>query len=434
MKCDKLLSGLIVVSTIMLSLFICSCHHSKNDIPKNVDSLDSILQRELIALLADTKTPPVDIPINIRVEKDILEDDMMWYISKKEGLKNMTFKIKNEIEDTLFIDATSWYYDQYVSGHRFKVEQDLLHSCEKYRGLLNLEMDVVNNSENKLDIEELDLYVEKSELDTLPFIYIFTAYDISNTISFINQSWFNWGGFTFSYSILKDNEVFDKVYRRKRYIKYFDNDTTINLLPDLIGLGYDFKKICREHDKRNSKSSAEFDYKSYQNLCNDKVNFKSQNSEGYECICLCYDAEEYRREKDKLIQLFSPFSIEKCFSSFEGRAKLFGKIEFDNTDFKIEFEADIVLSTECGFGASSWENDRFDVELRTSDTNYTLRYPYTTVIEPYGAEMVKLRVNAKKSSNHLFYVSLKNGNGLNVRSKIIKLHYLSPPNCYYINN
>lgn len=433
MKCNRLLCGFFVVTTIMFSLFFCSCHHSKNDIPKNVDSFDSILQRELLTLIADTKLPPVDIPISIRVEKDILEDDMMWYVSKKEGFKHMTFKIKNEIEDTLFIDATSWYYDQYVSGHRFKVGQAVKSDFEKYRGLLNLEMDVVNNSENKLDIEELELCVEKSEPDTLPFIYIYTAYDISNTISFNNESWFDWSGFTFSYSILKDNEEFDNVYRQKKYLKYFETDTTINLLPNLLELGYDFKKICRECDKQHS---AKFDYKSYQNLCDDKVNFKSQNTETerYDCICLQYDAEDYRRKKDKLIQLFSPFSVVEHFSSYEGRAKLFGKIEFDNTDFKIEFEADIVLSTDCGFGAGGWENDRFDVELRTSDTNYTLRYPYTTVIEPYGAEMVKLRVNAKKSSNHLFYISLKNGNDLNIRSKNVKLHYLSPPNYYYINN
>lgn len=191
------------------------------------------------------------------------------------------------------------------------------------------------------------------------------------------------------------------------------------------------KKICRECDKRYS---AEFDYKTYHDLCEDKVNFKSQNTGCYDCICLYYDTEDYRRKKDKLIQLFSPFSVVESLSSYEGRAKLFGKIEFDNTDFTVDFEADIVLSTCCEFGAGSWENDRFDVELKTSDTNYTLRYPYTTVIEPYGAEMVKLRVNAKKSSNHLFYITLKNGNDLNIRSKNVKLHYLSPSNHFYINN
>ena len=144
--------------------------------------------------------------------------------------------------------------------------------------------------------------------------------------------------------------------------------------------------------------------------------------------------------KDNAENLFFPFDIRSetdiyydydndIFDTlYYGFARLFGEIAFDNSDYCLKFQAIIKLSTHCEFGAGSEENDIFDVELRPHGYNYILRYPYTTVIEPYGAERVSLILKAEESSNHIFTISAKNGDDIEISSKAINIHYMSPRN------
>ena len=379
-----------------------------------------------------------DIPLYINIPK-----------RKGEGDRDMTFKIIKETEDTIYIDATSPYYDKYISGKRFRIPSVVYGALALYDGYLKLQVDVVNNTSNRLDIEELSVNVVKSEPDTIPYLYICTSDDICNSITFANGSWFNWGGFTFSYSLLKENEHFNGVYQYKEHIDFFEEDTTLNLLPHLIEKGYDFRKICETLDKKFSEEE-------YACICNPSYNFKRWymrvaddyydtteycEPSRYECICL---PNRLVRDSSSLKSLFYPFHvhIDEYFldeddSLFNGwawaTAKLWGEIVFDNSKFKVRFIGDVTLATPCGFGAGAWENDRFNVALRTNDTNYILHYPYTTIIEPQGSEMVSLIIKASQSSNHTFNISLKNGDGLKIRSKNVSIHYLLPKN-YIINN
>ena len=126
---------------------------------------------------------------------------------------------------------------------------------------------------------------------------------------------------------------------------------------------------------------------------------------------------------------FKPFRLKKGnFDEYVGSATLYGSIKFDDSDFKVDFIAEICLSTSGGFGALSYENDKFDVKLKSSGEDYTIRLPYTTVIEPYGTEMIKLSIKSDKSSLHRFHVDIKNDNGLKIRSKDVHFHHYYPKN------
>lgn len=351
------------------------------------------------------------------------------------------FKIVKETTDSIYIDASSVYYDEYTSGRRFTIPMDGLTYCS----FLNLQFDIINNSTKDLDIEELAVHVNRSHPDSLPFLFMHTTYGVSNVIIFQNESWFNWSGFNFRYSILKKGEKNNGKYQYERHINYFDHDTTINLLPELIEQGYNFRKVCETvYDSfseidYNRICRPDYDYEKYTNIDEDHLDYYEPSC--YEQICLnsldtkidefCLDT----KITDSLLSLFYPFDVTldtivsddgSISGSYSAHAFLVGEIEFDKVKYLVKFSADVILGTTCGLGAVTYENDRFDIELRENDTNYTLRFPYSTVIHPNGNEMVALTIKAPKSSKHSLFVSLKNGNGLSIRSKDISIHYLQP--------
>lgn len=331
-----------------------------------------------------------DIPISINLAHT--EDEYLKQFNPVE------YRITKESDKDITIDINSDYYKKYMSGRRFLVPKDAVLSTEILE-YLTLNMDVVNNTDNKLDISGLEICVDESEPDSEPFVYIRTSEDMSNSISFINGSWFNWQGFTFSYRILKRGESFDGNYNKRKHISFFDNYITIDLLPDMKELGYDFDGLLQRG----------------------LISCNYQEDGRYHVF--------YEGESSSMRNVFAPFEVKKVDEyNSEGYATLYGTIQFDNSDVKIDFIAKVSLFTD-GLGAVSYENDRFDVQLKSSGTNYVLKYPYTTVIEPHGAEMVKLVVSAKQSSHHNFYIRLRNGNDLNIRTKDIHFHHFFPKNC-----
>lgn len=331
-----------------------------------------------------------DIPIAINLAHT--EDEYIKQFHPAE------YEIVSENNQEIHIDINSDYYKNYMSGRRFMAPKDAVLSTDEIE-YLTLDLDIVNNTDKKLDINELDIYIEESTPDSDPFVYIRTSDDRSNSISFINGSWFNWQGFTFSYKILRRGEKFDGEYNKRKYISYFDDYTTVDLLPDMEELGYDFEGMLRRG-----------------------ILMLDNNEDGSYNVSYNGDGS-----LDK--GAFKPFEINTIDEfTYEGFATLYGTIEFDNSDKKIDFIAKISLFAD-GLGAVSYENDRFNVKLKSSGNNYEIRRPYTTVIEPYGAEMVKLIIAAEKSSKHKFYISLKNGNDLNIRTKDIYFHHFFPKNC-----
>lgn len=414
-------SGLmLLLCFVMISFFISCGNFSK----KKTSSDDNQMEADLIETggFDEIVEAPIDIPISINVSNFSNEWKKKWFLG---------FMVKDEDDNAIYIDTTSPFYNDYVSGRRFQVPcypfvGDGIESME----YLMLDIDIVNNTSQRIDVNELDFVVESSKMDSLPYLYIITESSISNTISFYNASWINWGGFYFMYSILKKGEPFDGKYKKKRHIDYFENDTIIDLLPDLLSMGYDFAEVCINADKEDDE---EFNLSLFKERCNlpyvfsKWTNYKKENK--YETIIF-----PYQKDEDSFSPLFFPFETERDEERrLRGVAKLYGKIKFDKFNYEVDFTAKIVLSDYGEYGAGSNLDDHFDIELKPQSDNYLLRYPYTTVIESYGAERVSLIVKVKKSSNHIFYLNLKNGNGLNIRSKKVHVHYMSPRN-YIVDN
>lgn len=329
----------------------------------------------------------IDIPIAINLSHT--EDQDMKYLMDAE------YEITRETDNDIYIEINSEYYKKYISGHRFRAPELPFFENSENVECLAINLDIVNNANEILSIDELNVIVDESTLDTIPIIYICTTEAYSNCIYFVNESWFNWEGFTFSYSIMKKGESFNGEYKKHRHVDFFDNYNIVDLLPDMKEMGYDFDSIVNIFKQ----------YGSYYSIGeNEKILYYPSNL-----------PEDY-----DLQGLFSPFD--------KGEAKLYGKLKFDNIDFDVEFEAIVSLASWGGFGALSYANDNFDVKLNTSGKDYTLRYPYTTVLEPYGTEMIKLSVTADKSSLHKFHIDIKNGNGLIIRSKNIHYHHYYPKN------
>lgn len=402
-----LLSYLILTSMIIVS---CGNSSKRNISEDGCQQAASVLRTDIVD---NIKEETVDIPITVNLSNNTQESHDMYLI----------FKIINEDDNIIYIDATSPYYNSYVSKQRFDTYFPAWVDEIGYMEYLMLDLDIVNNTPNRLDIQELDINIESSKLDSLPYIYIVPETSKCNTISFYNASWFNWKGFTFSYSILKNGEEFDGVYKFEKHIKYFDDFKTVDLLHDLMSLGYDFEKMCR------IVYGDDFNLDEYTKRCNlSIINKEFGEGKNYETIC-------YLSEEKEVFWPFDAYVYEeyKNAKTYRGVANLYGRIRFDINGEEVLFRSKISLSDGCEYGAVSNLDDSFDVSLKTIGNDYVLRYPYTTVIEPYGAERVSIVVKAEKSSNHVFYINAKNRNELNIRSKDIRIHYMSPRN-YLVDN
>lgn len=439
-KCQYRLA-LLTFILLFLSLLCSACNNnntSQNALENAVDNIASLFN----------SGDSIDVPLYLNPYHKY-----EFYFDTADPYDHFiySFKVEKETEESIQIDNEPVYYDSYTSSHRFRVPKVVWFEYP-YAENLSLQIDVVNNKSFPLDIEDLIVVVEKSKPDTIPLVFICTEEMNSGAISFYNGSWFNWGGFTFNYSILRKGERFNGKYKSTRHIDYFKKDTVINLIPDLIKRGYNFKRICQLDSKLDE---VPFDVKAYNKLCDPDFDFRIPEVvddkditywgyvRDYKDITLC-GISRFVKSKKEAAKLFYPFEIvfddveaignlteEDAYSmeinDMEAYATLYGNITFDNTNFSVDFIARVSLKGMCGRGAGGWENDGFDIMLRENDSNYLLRMPYTTIIAPNATEMVKLTVKAPVSSNHKMHIFLNNGNNLNIRSKDILLHYLLPP-------
>ena len=380
-----------------------STKHHGSDTTKTELSA-SVSPIEAIDVVVDT--PQIDVPIAINLMHP--DDDYATQFTIEE------YGITEENGRSIHIEPQTGYYPNYISGKRFKTPRQVLFETSEVVEFLTLSMDIVNNTKQKLDISELNIQVDESRIDTLPLIYICTLDECGNSLQFVNSGWAKWEGFTFSYSLLKKGEEFNGTYKKQKHIPYFEGIKTVKLLPDLMEMGYDYKGLIRFLKKEAREAFGED--------CDDM--FPSPSDE---CSIITHDFYGY--DIGFVKNKFKPFEAKKSPGSdytFIGFARLYGCIQFDHSNRKIEFMSEIPLSTEGGFGADSYECDKFDIRLKSEGEAYTLRYPYTTVIEPGGTEFVKLTFIADKSSMHTFHIEAKNNNGLSIRSKDIHYHHYKP--------
>ena len=392
-RSTKLIAFSVVVFCLLLTMSGCSNRNTQDA------SADSIIEVDETEEIEDVKT--IDIPVTVNIVHD----------SDPDLPLPAEYLVVNNSNDEITIDTNSDYYNKYMSGDRFNAPLVIGYFNEDVE-YLTLELDIVNNTSERISVNELNINVEKSAIDSYPYIYISTAENYSNCIQFYNGSWFNWKGFTFSYTILKRGQQFNGKYIKSVHIPYFDNVKTINLLPNLKELGYDFDSLLSRVRALNKQN----------NFSEDDPWIKDDDGSQY-LVFGATDADDITN----IQRWFYPFEFKRLDEyTYEGRATLYGSIRFDGTDIVKHFKAEVSLSTAAGFGALSYENDKFDVKLRIEGENYVKRFPYTTVIEPQGAEMVKLRIMADKSSNHNFFINIINDNGLVIRSKNIKFHNFRP--------
>lgn len=409
----RYLSDLFSVLIIAITFILTACGNSsiKTKSKQNNDNnpiASSVLSDNALDMILEKS---IDIPISINL---IHTDD-----EDMKQLVDAEYAVTKETDQDIYIDINSEYYKKYKSGKRFLVPHLGFFEKSENAEFLTLGLDVVNNTDHQLDINEMNLIVAESKPDTIPIIYICTTDAYSNCIYFVNESWFNWGGFTFSYSILEKGESFNGKYKNRRHIPFFNQYTIVNLLPDMIEMGYNFDELLRCIRIRNKD-----------NIKNNETDWDGEPWEEDENSSLLLF---YIKRDDPYFNFyqtkFSPFELkENDYEEYTGIATLYGSIEFDHIKYTIDFVAEISLSTSAGFGALSYVNDSFDVKLNSSGTSYVIRYPYTTVIAPYGSEYVKLTVTADKSSTHRFYIDLKTNNDIRVRSKNVHFHHYFPKN------
>lgn len=307
------------------------------------------------------------------------------------------------------VEPTAPYYNQYVSGKRFEIPL-----VQAYVEGAYIDANVYpkfycylqNTTDEAITVSSLDVEVESSSTDRLPYFRVATEASNSNCLVLSNESWFNYGGVTLEYAILKKGETFSN-YKKKIHIPYFEEVYRINFKNDLIEMGYDYEA---------ARAAAE-----------DILGPYDANSDGQLNLYIPDD------EVTEYAHLFYPFEVAMIDGVYIGIARIYGRLSFDNSDFTASFHGNLSLTYPNGFGDYVEDDDTYDVELRTEGRNYTLNLPYNVTISPGETKKIGVTMKCKKSSNHTLRLTAANSNGLAISSVPIRLHYLNPRHSSKIN-
>lgn len=329
------------------------------------------------------ESPDIVVPIKIedRSDDEYYSDPHFMY-----------FFITNESDDSIFIEPKSEYYDIFSSDKRMQVEwqeQEFLSDILEYP---TLNFYIENNNDSPLTISSLDVCVSKSELDTFPYLQLYVNAEELFTMNIMNDSWYDWGDMKISYSILKRGESFNGHYEHTRTISFFTNDTTLNFQNDIKDINNEIYYYLDESNLLDKDITVE------------------------DADILSYPYEYGCRNEPGFAGNYYIF------------ARMFGNISFTNSSFTKDFESRIFITTYWYGGQAIGVSDEFDVELKTEGSNYKLSFPYSTTIKPHDSERIQLTLKCPKSSIHNFLVRFNNDNGLDIRSKNVKLHYLNSRN------
>lgn len=294
-------------------------------------------------------------------------------------LVSSAFKIDKETDSVITIEPCTPYYQTWISPKRMT-----LPSCWDENDTFdnpNLNIYLTNNSDQSIVVKSLDLIVSESKIDDLPYLRIDND-ETDCCLHILNQSWLNWGKIYLDYSILKKGEKFNGKYKARKTIPYFNEVMYVDFTRDLAKMGLD-------------------------------TVFLSQND-------YYLDHDEYTL--NQLLKIFHPFEVDE---EGYGIFRIYGKISFAKSKFTKEFNGTLYITHPIGNGAADVVSDKFDVKLEYNKRDYTISYPYKTVLNPGDNELVKLKLNCPRSSNHRFYISIKNDNGMVIRTKAVQMHFLN---------
>ena len=110
----------------------------------------------------------IDIPVAINLIHT--EDEDM------KQLVDAGYEVTHETDKDIYIDINSRYYKQYMSGTRFMADKIAVFENSENVEYLTMNLDVVNNTEERLSIKELNIKVDESKPDTTPLIYIYALH------------------------------------------------------------------------------------------------------------------------------------------------------------------------------------------------------------------------------------------------------------------
>ena len=305
-------------------------------------------------------------------------------------LSSSSFTIESETDDEIVIGPCTPYYKEWMSNDRIELKSEpVLGYCDSIDYPI-IDVYLTNNTDHAIVFNSLDFIVREIVIDDIPYIYLFDTQSRgeelgSNRILMKNESWSDWGVMHFDYSIMKRGESFDGTYKNRKDIPYFDDEYLVDFTQDLVGMGLDMSFL-------------------------------------YENDWCPFEVGDYSVEE--LLNIFYPFEIEEAVYEYFVFARIYGKISFTKSNFTKEFYGPIYI-TPFGGGAADDFDDIFDVELDYDRRDYTVRFPYSTTLKPGDNESVRLTLKCPRSSNHKFYISINNDNGLTMRTKDVKMHYLN---------
>lgn len=383
---------------------------------KKVKQPESLADKMPRAKQASATAPHENDAPDILVPFKVIEHE----ITSNMG-DEMTFKVVQETDDQIIVEPVSGYYNEYLSSERMVLNP------YPYDGpwcdLLNypqMEFFITNNLDLPLDIQSMDIIVDESKADPLPYLYVYQDGAMANGIIIWNEAWEDWGTISFDYKILKKGESFKGNYDRNLKIPYFQDYMIVDFYNDLRQMGYKSSIVA-------GISSIDEDL---------RVDWKRANYKicGHGCdythltMPYIFDWEEVSKEYS-LTEIFEPFEFatteESGLISACGFARFYGKLSFEKSDFVKEIEGLIYLTPPSNGGAEMDLEEQFDVLLKDRGMNYTVSKPYSTTILPGKSERVRLTFKSSKSAFHSFYLDFKNNNGLSIRSKKVILHLLN---------
>ena len=400
-----LLNSFMRLLLCILFVFLCIGCRQQQPMAGNADDEKSQVQSEENEAEEEGEGR---LSIDVTVEHTPYPEDFLKY--------DFCFKLGKQDKSDLWIEPTSRYYDDYISGECMDLDVDW--GGDKNEEIRNeypiIGCHIVNNTDLPLSIDRLELIVSKSEEDPFPYVHIYTSDNLMNSICFTNENWTNWGKATLKYKILKKGEQFDGKYNKKREIPFFEDYYELNLIDDLTEMGYNLEAISKTlgEEKDNIKDGF-------------WVQIPEEKFEEWKNLFSPFEigVNEIAEEIDENGKTTETFDEE---AKYYGFARIYGQLSFSRYPLTVKFKGKIPLSTSGEYGAGNDVDDRFDVTLKPIGTDYVLRFPYVTSIAPGGNERVNLRLKCKRSAIHHFKIKAINSNELDISSKNIHLHYIKP--------
>lgn len=378
---------------LLIFLMLQSCSGSKNKDNSVYDSINTDdVQESPFSLI-------IDIPVNDDGDPsgDMVDDVVRYSIA--------------DWNDTIFINPKSGNIYNFLSDKElpFHPEQDIY--CSDYIENPQFEIYVTNNGKDAISIDRLQLEVESSIIDPLPYFYIEEQYYYRYAMVVRNESWSNWGSMTIEYSFIKMGEEFNGQYNHKLTVPYFEDDAIIDFKQDLIEDGLNPDKLEAYLEPIDDYHEERIRLPLYgRNATYSDILFRNLNRE---------------LSLNKVAELAFPFAYINYYEGYVICALMHARISFSNSSFVKNIVGYIPITCEYSGGADNDLVDNFQIELKPEGNNYKVDFPYITTLRPGQTERIKLSIKCKKSSHHIMKIHLKDQQEIILSSKIIKFYNIN---------